>query len=444
MTTPHNPGPPPARPAPLPVGLAEWASTPGGALFLRTARKHIYRGGKLQRPLPLTMTARERGDLIELFGSDALTPGRLNPAKAEAALLASRYHMTLRALLISAGGPLRTGKGRARYQRLIQRDEAHTARHSLLTAIHTVSPLDEERALLRALPADRKRVPNQSRTHTTSWSVYEAALRAAAVWWQGQDRGWTFAERELSVRALGGSKRWTPATQEAFCRLIGKRFDEAVRTTDTAVRIQGPGDWQLDSLVANFDHDIPFLEIPGRTAAEQGRFTHTATGILLIENQETFEAIRHHTDIPETWLRIWLEGFVSDALVDVVSALPDLPLAIWTDLDPPGIDIVTNLAQRLNRPLHPVAMDPTTYSHGFYLDEPADKLAKWQRHAVAQARTGPVSLRPLAAAIAANDGRRCEQEGLHEDVMPRLGAMLANIAAPRRSGSAAPVPAAGL
>ncbi|MEV8021303.1 Wadjet anti-phage system protein JetD domain-containing protein [Streptomyces sp. NPDC086554] len=372
------------------------------------------------------MTPRERGDLIQLFGHNAVRRNSVDPVGAERALLGSRYAMTLRALLIGAGGPLRTGKGRVRHERITKRYEAETARRELLTMMDDVDQLDAERALLAALPVGVKRVPDGSRTGTTAWSVYASATRAAAEWWKGQDRGWTFAERELSVRALGGSKRWTDASKEAFCELIGRDFATALHTSDTGVRIQGPGVWYLDRLVADFDHDIPFLEIPGRTAARNGRFTDRAEGILLIENQETFEAV-HRTDVRERWLRIWLEGFVSDALVRLLGALPDVPLAIWTDLDPPGIGIVADLAQRVDRPLHPVAMDSATYARGFMLDESPEKRRGWQRQAQEQAMTGPQALRPLAAAIAANDGRRCEQEGLHEDVLPRLGELLSAV-----------------
>jgi hypothetical protein len=373
------------------------------------------------------MTPRQRGDLTQLFGTAALGPTTLNPAKAERVLLSSRYQMTLRALLIGADGPLRTGKGRVRYERLTKRVEAHTARRDLLTTIDAVRQLKPEAALLRAEPPGTKRVPATSRTGTAAWSVYASALKAAATWWAGKDRGWKFAERELATRALGGSKLWTGPSKAAFSRLIGEDFHTAVHTSDTGVRIQGPGAWRLNRIVADFDHDIPFLEIPGRTAAENGHFTHHAAGILLIENQETFEAA-HRTSIRDSWLRIWIEGFVSEALVHLFTALPPLPLAIWTDLDPPGIDIITNLGRRIQRPLHPIAMDPATYAQGFMLEEPPEKRREWQSQAEEQARTGPPALRPLAAAIAANDGQRCEQESLHEYVLPRLASLLHPIA----------------
>lgn len=412
----------------LPDDLNEWLRTPGGTRFRQEARRHIYRGGRLQRPLKMTMTARERGDLIQLFGSTALGPSCLYPAKAEQALLTSRYALTLRALLIAADGPLRTGKGRVRHERLVKRHEAHIARHHLITAIERTPQLDDERALLLAVPPGTRHVPEHSRTRTATWSVYDSALKAAAVWWQGHDRQWKFGERELATRSLGWSKAWTEPSQQAFSRLIGRSFEDAVHTVDTGVSIQGPGQWELESLVADFDHDIPFVEIPGHTAAARGRLRHAATGILLIENQETFQAV-HRTSIRDTWLRIFLKGFATDALVAVLQALPELPLAIWGDLDIHGIEIVANLAQRLDRPLHPIAMDPTTYAHGYYSQETPETLAQWQHSAQTLARTGPLALRPLAQAIAAAGGQRCEQEGLHEYVLPQLSTMLAAVAA---------------
>ncbi|MFE6699210.1 Wadjet anti-phage system protein JetD domain-containing protein [Streptomyces sp. NPDC057718] len=421
MTTPHTTTD--RRRRKLPDELNEWLRTPGGELFRREARRHIYRGGKMQRPLKMAMTARERGDLIQLFGSAALGPSRLDPAKAGQALVTSRYALTLRALLIAADGPLRTGKGRVRYDRLVKRHQAHIARQHLVAAIEHTPQLDDERALLLATPPGTRHVPEHSRTQTGTWSVYASALKAAAVWWQGHDRLWKFGERELATRALGSSKAWTGPSQQAFCRIIGRSFEEAVHTADNGVSIQGPGQWYLESLVADFDNDIPFVEIPGHTAAKRGSFKHAATGILLIENQETFQAV-HRTTIRDTWLRIFLKGFATDALVAVLQALPELPLAIWADLDIHGIEIVTNLASRLDRPLHPVAMDPTTYAHGFYSQETPETLAQWQRSAQTLARTGLPALRPLAQAIAAAGGQRCEQEGLHEHVLPQLSTML--------------------
>lgn len=60
--------------------------------------------------------------------------------------------------------------------------------------------------------------------------------------------------------------------------------------------IQGPGSWHLLELVADFSHDISFVEVPGRTAAVDGRFGHTAAGVVLIESQEVFRAV-HRTGL---------------------------------------------------------------------------------------------------------------------------------------------------
>jgi hypothetical protein len=75
----------------------------------------------------------------------------------------------------------------------MQRAERATA-NSLLVAelVHLmadVPELDAERWLLEATP-DRSalRVPPGTATGTTSWSVYEAAVRAACFWWPEHPR----------------------------------------------------------------------------------------------------------------------------------------------------------------------------------------------------------------------------------------------------------------
>lgn len=85
-----------------------------------------------------------------------------------------------------------------------------------------------------------------------------------------------------------------------------------------------------------------------------------ADGVLLLENQETFQVLSR-TTVPEQWLCIWMEGYASDALALFLGRLLDIPLTVWGDLDPPGIDIIVNLSAKSGRDFQPVAMSADLY-----------------------------------------------------------------------------------
>ncbi|MFC4333152.1 hypothetical protein ACFPC0_36405 [Streptomyces andamanensis] len=55
--------------------------------------------------------------------------------------------------------------------------------------------------------------------------------------------------------------------------------------------------------------------------------------MLLIENQETFQALSR-TSVPEEWLCIWMEGYASEALVMLLTYMlgeEDDALAAWRE-----------------------------------------------------------------------------------------------------------------
>lgn len=408
----------------LPPELAEWVATSGGTIFCAALRKRIENGGKLDRPLPLQLTDRQCSDLIELFGTRAVGPKGVHLREANNAIVASRFGLALRGLLIAESGPLITRRGRARYERMVKSAAVRQERSDLLASIEGVDELVDEYALLKAVTQSHSwQVPAGSRTDANSWPTYRSALRASAEWFQGRARGWKFGERELAVLALGGSKRWTEPAKRSFCLLIGEPFTEAVHTTDTAVYVIGPIRWIREHLIADATDAAPFIGLPGRASATEGHLYVPAAGVLLIENQETFESVAR-TSVPETWLCIWAGGYGSDALVALLKALPPIPIAAWGDLDPPGIEIIQNLIDRARREIRPVGMDASDYTHGPYLEEPHDARAQWRAQAQQQALTARPYFVPLARAIAANHGHRCEQEGLHERVLPDLKARL--------------------
>nr|WP_239148547.1 Wadjet anti-phage system protein JetD domain-containing protein [Streptomyces anulatus] len=188
----------------------------------------------------------------------------------------------------------------------------------------------------------------------------------------------------------------------------------------------GPASWWLDSLAADAAAARPFVDVPGKAAATQGILDVAAVGVLLIENQETFQALSR-TSVPEEWLCIWMEGYASEALVMFLMRLPDIPVTAWGDLDPPGIDIIANLSAKSGRTITPIGMTPELYAAGYMLEEEDEALAAWREQAEKLTVTAPEAFRPLARAIADNNGYRCEQEGLHEVVLPHLHDYLRDI-----------------
>ncbi|MGW9172955.1 Wadjet anti-phage system protein JetD domain-containing protein [Streptomyces decoyicus] len=357
---------------------------------------------------------------MDLFGTKSLSGPYVHLDRMNKVLLDGAYALPLRQLLIGVDGPLLTKRGQARYRRIVKNHRIHHARTALVQRITGVPELEKELALLAALTDPSSWLPPENSTAATrTWATYNAALSAAAEWFQGHSRHWKFAERELAVRALGGSKRWSQPAKNAFSNVIGLPFDQAVYTADTGIRMLGPASWRLNSLVADAAAARPFVDVPGKAAATLGTLDVPAVGVLLIENQETFQALSR-TSVPEEWLCIWMEGYASEALIMFLTRLPDIPLTAWGDLDPPGIDIIVKLSAKSGRTITPIAMTPELYAAGYMLEEEDKALDGWREQAEALAVTAPAAFRPLARAIADNNGYRCEQEGLHELVLPHL------------------------
>ncbi|MFF7199180.1 hypothetical protein ACFZAM_36435 [Streptomyces sp. NPDC008079] len=175
-------------------------------------------------------------------------------------------------LLIGTGGPLITHRGRKRHAAIVKRCRVRQERAEILALLNTVPALTDERDLLATLAPDdgRRLAPSGSRTGTRHWETYVSASRAAAHWHQAAARNWKCSERELATQALGGSKQWTDASKLAFAAVIGMPFSHAAYTTDTGLRMTGPAEWHRQGLVADLAKAEPFIELPGRAAADQG------------------------------------------------------------------------------------------------------------------------------------------------------------------------------
>lgn len=112
-------------------------------------------------------------------------------------------------------------------------------------------------------------------------------------------------------------------------------------------------------------------------------------------------------------------------MVDFLKTMNDLPIAAWCDLDARGIEIVTELAGRLDREITPVGMGVELFVGGKqYVPK---NLADSLKVAKKMTADGHPALRDLAKAIVASGGLGCEQETLYDVVPPTLARDLAKL-----------------
>ena len=311
---------------------------------------------------------------------------------------------------------------------LLKRPVPEVARREILQVMASAPELQHERELLLALDIDMSlRVPVGSVTGTDRWTVYDAAIRAATVWWQARREGHRLAARELAALALGSSKAWTPQRQLAFANLVGTPFDMAVDHADSEIRLSGPFTWRVGNVTAaDAQACQPWVALPANGLQALGLTSCTAVGILIIENMENFEKVSSLPDIVNKWLCIWGQGFVKNGLINLVRSLRGLPVAAWCDLDVYGIEIVQDLERRVGRPIYPVGMEASLWIPAPKRRQSPDDLALARRKAARLATAGPLELRALAAVIA-ETGEACEQETLYLQVLPRLVNLLKTI-----------------
>ncbi|MEY9857983.1 hypothetical protein ABH935_003596, partial [Catenulispora sp. GAS73] len=103
-----------------------------------------------------------------------------------------------------------------------------------------------------------------------------------------------------------------------------------------------------------------------------------------------------------------------------------LPIAAWCDLDADGIKIIDVLERKLHRQLQPVGMDLELWQSTPHRTQETAQVARDKKLAASLAEEGPISLRPLATEIAQYGGS-CEQQPIHETVLPALAAQLARL-----------------
>jgi hypothetical protein len=296
----------------------------------------------------------------------------------------------------------------------------------LLQVMSQIPQLAHEHVLLAKTPPGRVlKIPEGTATRAEDWRVYEVAIRAASIWWPAQGKPHKITAKALAGRSLRDTKStWTPARQQAFSNLIGTPFDQAVDKADTELRIRGPLQWRVGTVIADAGACDPWLALPARGIRALGMISCDAQGIFLIENEDTFEQVCKIPEIADTWLCIWGKGYATDGLAEFLRSLTALPCAAWGDLDAHGIRIIGNLAERIGRPITPVAMTVDLYLAGTKYHQGSTKLEENRKLAAQLAHQGLPALRDLAGEIARAGGQGCEQETLYDEVLPILPGLL--------------------
>jgi hypothetical protein len=292
-----------------------------------------------------------------------------------------------------------------------------------------IPQLASEHALLAATaPGRTLQVPAGSTTGTEDWRVYEVAVRSAAVWWAAQSHPQPMTAKVLAGKSMRDTKyTWTAQRRQAFANLVGRPFDQAVEETDTELRMRGPLRWRVDTVIADAAACRPWLGLPAGGLRSLGLIDSSAVGVLLIENEDAFAQVCKLPDVADQWLCVWGAGYATHGLAAFLKAMAPLPVAAWQDLDAHGIQIIANLTERIGRPITPVGMDVDLYRQGTKYRQKPEKREANRKLAERLAASGPLSLRALAAAIAANGGDGCEHETLYHEVLPTLARTLGQI-----------------
>lgn len=296
-------------------------------------------------------------------------------------------------------------------------------KQELLEILAPVPELVGERDLLEAMDVGpTPRVPIGSGTRSKSWQVYDAALRAAAIWWEADRHGRRMAEKQLAGKAFRNTKAWTEARRHAFAYLVDLPFDQAIDEADVPIKMSGPLVWRTDGTIADAATARPWIAVPARGIRALGAVECDAIGIFVIENVEAFEKVCTADKVSERWLCVWQQGNPSKRLMTFLKSL-NLPIAAWCDLDAYGVRMIANLERGLRRSVIPVGMSVELWSNGTKMFQEDHQLAKARRVAAHFATHGPVSVRALAAEIA-KTGDCCEHETLYPEVLPTLDAAL--------------------
>ncbi len=310
------------------------------------------------------------------------------------------------------------------------RPDPDALRAELLHLMESVPELAAEGAMLACCPAGSPlRVPVGTATGTAAWSVYENAIRAAVIWLGHNAAGGDkLTANDLAGRAFRNSKAWTPERQIAFSNLIGISFDQAVEQADTDLRLRGPLEWWIGSVAADASITEPWIGLPARGLHAAGDLRCMALGVLLVENADSFEQVCKVAGVAKNWLCIWGKGYTSHGMIALLTHFSSLPITAWFDLDADGIKIIDVLEQKLQRRVQPVGMDLELWQSTPHRIQSPKQVDRDKKLAEGLAKSGPLALRRLAHEISLYGGS-CEQQPIHQKVLPKLAEILKNLLA---------------
>ncbi|MDF5754631.1 Wadjet anti-phage system protein JetD domain-containing protein [Spongiactinospora sp. TRM90649] len=307
-------------------------------------------------------------------------------------------------------------------------------RSGLLSVLEGVPELADERGLLaeQALAAPSL-PPSGSRTRAARWSPYEFALRVAA-WWYRRPEGartptadeaaaWAFPERDAS------KETWTGPRRLAVENLLGTRLTEVLSFPDYEIRVRGPLTWRIGSVAVDARTARPWAGLPSHGARLMGEIDVSgARGVFVVENQTTFQEVCALPGIADEWIIIWGKGYATHGLIELLRVLAPARAAIWNDLDADGVRIATVLQERTGLSLTPIGMNADDWEQGPHRAVTLKELNRAKEIAEELAVSAPEPWRELALRIARHPelaGESREQQTLHDDVLPRVPALLA-------------------
>jgi hypothetical protein len=230
---------------------------------------------------------------------------------------------------------------------------------------------------------------------------------------------------ELAGHAWGDTHiEWSAARILVFSQLVGEKFPLAVDKSDVEVRLRGPLKWRHGNAIADAARAYPWIGLPKDGMRLIGEISSTATGVLVIENAETFQAVCAMPEITRSWLCVWGKGKAVVNTASLINFINVGKVAAWMDLDAAGLEIFTMLERTLEQPVLPVAMTLDLLETG-----PARKRTNPELQAKAEEADRLLAakiesrlsgeLAEVARYIKAT-GKSVEQQLLQERVLPQL------------------------
>lgn len=297
----------------------------------------------------------------------------------------------------------------------------------LLSGFEERPLLFAERAALELVPPGTGFVvPSGTTTTAKSWATYEAALRAACA---RMRLSHVPGAAELAGHAWGDTHiEWSAARMLVFSQLVEEEFALAVDKADVEVRLRGPLVWRHGNAIADAARAQPWIGLPKEGMWLVGKVESDATGVLVVENAETFKKVCEIEEITASWICVWGKGKAVVNTAPLINSIPGSKVAAWMDLDVAGLEIFTMLERVVDQPVQPVAMTLDLLMTG-----PPRRRANAEEQAEAEVRDRKqaAELEPrLTGELAevarhiAETGKAVEQQLLHERVLPELPRLL--------------------